>query len=129
MIQPLIKHTNLLIAGKRMADVHQLSAHCRVCGGRLERSRRRNPKYSCMSYQEALETTFGLVVKEDSPSIHPTHFCNSCCAATRRKQSAMSKGVLYRHSITPFNWTEHTDDGCTVSRKINHKHIMHSYCL
>ena len=108
-----------MIVGKRMAEMHQLSAHCRVCGGRLERSRRRNPKYSCLSYQEALETTFGLVVKLDFPAIHPAYFCNSCCATTRKKKAAVSKGVLYRHSITLFNWTEHIIDDCTVSIEQN----------
>ena len=113
-----------------MAEMHQLSAHCRVCGGRLERSRRRNPKYSCLSYQEALETTFGLVVKLDSPAIHPAYFCNSCCAATRKKKAAVSKGVLYRHSITLFNWTEHIIADCTVSIEQNRftKSSIHYVC-
>lgn len=31
----------------------------------------------------------------------------------------MSNGVLYRHSIRVFNWTEHTADGCAVSIEQN----------
>ena len=107
-----------------MAEMHRLSEHCRVCGGRLERSRRRNPSYSCDSHWEALEATFGLNVKEDSADVHPSRFCNCCCAATRKKKAAVSKGVPYRHSITLFDWTEHTDDDCTVSIKEQREKLM-----
>ena len=97
-----------------MADIHNLAKFCRVCGGRLEKAKSRAPTHDCIKHQE-LMATFSLDVAMDNPAIHPQHFCNSCYAASTRREVAAAKGVPFKHSIQIYEWKEHTEGGCTVS--------------
>lgn len=105
-------------------DSHQLllSKHCRVCGKRLcKKSQGRSTSYSCVEHNEALLTCFGIDIGEDSESVHPTMFCSRCYAITKRAESSKGNKV-YRHAVSPMEWTPHydIDTGCLV-RTIKHK--------
>ena len=97
-----------------MADVHDLDRYCRVCGGRVQKAKRRQPVYQCAQYKVALHCTFNIDVATDDVEIHPTSFCNSYYAAVRRQTTASSKGLPYQHSIEVFPWEKHREEECTV---------------
>ena len=82
-----------------MADVHRFDILCRVCGGRLQRAKKRAPVHKCTNHTEGLEATFGISVGTDDPDVHPEFFCNRCFAAIKRQSTAASKGIPYHHSI------------------------------
>ena len=96
-----------------MSEVHRLDILCRVCGGRLQRAKKRAPIHRCTNYKEGLEATFGIAVGTDDPDVHD-FICNRCFAAMKRQSTAASKGVPYHHSIVVFSWMKHTAGDCTV---------------
>ena len=98
-----------------MAEVHDVGRHCRVCGGRLRRTRKKDPVHECQTHSQLLENTFGIKVSRDE-SYHPKHFCNSCFAITTWHKIKAAKGLPYTHSLTVFTWEEHKEEGCTVSK-------------
>ena len=98
-----------------MADPHNLERYCRVCSGFLHRSKKKGTAYSCSVHQGSLQQTFGIKVAADSPSIHPTEFCDRCYATTLRQRSADAKGLPYSNSVTIFIWEEHKVEQCRVS--------------
>ena len=71
-----------------MAEMHQLDILCRVCGGRLQRAKKRAPIHKCTNNLEGLQGTFGISVGSDDPDIHPGSFCNQCFAALKRQTTA-----------------------------------------
>ena len=115
-----------------MADPHNLERYCRVCSGLLHKSRKKGTTYSCSTHQQSLSLTFGLDVVHDSPSIHPTEFCDQCYATTLRKRSADAKGMPYSHSVTIFIWEEHKEEQCSVSntrKVIANSHVKFYACV
>ncbi len=100
---------------------HELNKHCRVCGGRLQKAKRRAAVHTCILHTEALKATFELDVTTDDADVHPQAFCNGCYAAIQRNSTAMMKGLPYHHSIQVFPWHKHTEE-CSVRTTITFTH-------
>ena len=98
-----------------MASFHDLGRYCRVCGGLLQRGKRKDTIYTCSSHQKSLQDTFGVDVSNDRADVHPQQYCSRCYSVVRRQSAAAAQGVPYRHSVAIFNWQEHTEEDCTVS--------------
>ncbi len=89
--------------------------HCRVCGDSLVKQR---VTYPCKAHQGSLLHAFTIDVRADQQDTHPPRFCNRCFAKVK-KNSLTS-------SLAPFEWTPHTDSGCTVRiQKINQQQTMY----
>ena len=97
--------------------MHRFNTLCRVCGGGLQKAKKRAPTHKCTNYTKELEATFGIGVGTDDPDIHPEFFCNKCYAAMKRQSTAATKGVPYHHSVAVFSWMKHTEGACTVCMK------------
>ena len=65
----------------------------------MQKGKSRRQVHPCNKQQKALLATFGIDVSSDDQAIHQQHFCHSCHAATKRCETALSKGVPYRHSL------------------------------
>lgn len=84
----------------------ELQQHCRVCGCSTIKDR---VTYSCSAYHEELFEAFGIDIMADKGTVHPSHFCNRCYPAMKRKSLATS--------LIPFEWTPHSDSECRVTSK------------
>lgn len=107
---------------RTMAEIHRLSIHCRVCGERVQRAKKKDKVHSCRAHKDSLSTTFHINVDLDCPGIHPTSFCNFCYAAMARNKVAQTKGKQYKHTIEVFEWSSHIDGNCKVGKleRANH---------
>ena len=69
-------------------EYHQseLSKHCRICGGRLQSSKGKYKAtvYDVYAFPDQLQMAFGVVVRGDSPLVHPKRFCKVCKVAMGR---------------------------------------------
>ena len=90
-------------------EFHQkeLTKHCRVCGRSLHKER---VVHKCSDYKMELATYATIDTDKDDVSIHPIMFCNICYAALQNVQEGKSALT----SLTPFEWTYHSDSGCKV---------------
>ena len=94
--------------------VEQLAKHCRVCGQRLHKGKKRSSVYSCEEKKEDLEFTFGIR-PADSGTFYPTHFCGSCYLKIKRAKESTKKGTPYNPYLSLFHWTPHlSTTTCTV---------------
>ena len=102
-----------IIGACRMADVHQkeLQKLCRVCGKRLSRNR---VNFSCELLKDPLATTFGVMICDDSPDIHPNLMCHPCYSVIGRAKKAAESGRQFHHNVSLFNWTAHSPSQCEV---------------
>lgn len=93
-----------------------LNKHCRVCGGRLQKAKGKNPApvHPCGKYRDGLYSAFAIDVNNDSPHIHPAQFCNCCYSAMQKHKMALKKGKEYQSSFSIFLWEEHSAQ-CMVS--------------
>ena len=85
--------SNWICIKKLFRDFHNLGKFCRVCGGKVQKGKSRGQVHQCNKQQKALLATFGIGVASDDQAIHQQHFRHSCHAATKRCDTALSKGV------------------------------------
>ena len=110
------------LAENLMFHINELSKHCRICGGRLQKAKSKTtaPTHPCdSSSRDCLLSTFSVDIDTDDPHIHPARFCNRCWAATRKHRIAVEDGKEYHCSISPFLWEEHSSQ-C----KVNYRHVI-----
>lgn len=93
-----------------MAHSAWLQNNCRVCGGRLSKSR---VSYATVQNQSKLQA-IGISVEYDKKEVHPLRFCHSCYNVCTRTVNASKNGKDYTPKLTKFQWIEHTADDCTV---------------
>lgn len=99
-----------------MDDPHRLNQYCRICGSKVKRAKSKDPVYSSIKYKEAIQATFGIDVSTDNPAIHPQQHCNPCHSVVQRCYKLSKEGLPFRHSTAVFEWIEHREVECTVSR-------------
>ena len=105
---PNTKHTIKLIQKIHTSlleyHVGELQRHCRVCGGRLNKSKGKvQPIYSCSDYPEDLEAFAGIGWQsEEDGSTFPGKFCNQCHVKLGRAKNA-SKDGLPSNPLFPWN--------------------------
>ena len=91
-----------------MAEWHhnQLSLHCRICGGRLKKSRsaRAGREYLYSNLQKEIQDVFGVIIANDQKEVHPTSMCRSCNDTIAKK---LIPSVV-------FEWQQHSEE-CKVS--------------
>ena len=81
----------------------------------MQRAKSKSATHKCKEHDEEVKALFHLDVTSDEPDVHPKLFCNSCYAVLQRHSTAVSKGILYRHSIEVFSCEKHRDEECAVS--------------
>ena len=100
-----------IMEGNQNQHKTALEVLCRVCGGKLVPAKRRRSVYLCNDHANDLLTTFSIDVRDDSPSIHPVHFCSSCkCALYNAKQ----KGVTL---LAVCEWEPHREYACVTCER------------
>lgn len=94
--------------------LEQLGRHCRVCGGRLAKAKRKLVTYTCREYAEQLQATFSFSISQDNPKVHPPHFCQSCyCSMKRFTKAVRDVASFCCCSTVVYEWKEHCQD-CSV---------------
>ncbi len=84
---------------------------CRLCGENKNRSRE---SHSCQAYKDDLYNAFEVDVNNDCDEVHPPKFCDSCYARNLR---ALMDNRPYIHSLTIFEWNEHSQFSCITCEK------------
>lgn len=69
-----------------------LTKHCRICAKPLVRFK---ASYNCVDRRGELGETFGVVVSEDNPDVHPTSFCHGCYNVLVRSRKAREANRVY----------------------------------
>ena len=106
--------------GRRLAEmsnIHRLEKYCRVCGGLLQRGKRKETSYMLAKSMEITCWTalISVNIAADDVNVYPQHYYNRCYSVVRRYLHAHARGLPYTHSVQVFTWTEHTEDNCSVS--------------
>lgn len=96
-----------------MAAFHceELQKFCRVCGKRLSRNR---VNFNCQQHADILASTFGFLISDDNPEIHPKLLCHGCYSVLRRSKKAAETRSQYQPSINLFKWTAHSLSQCEM---------------
>ena len=58
--------------------------------------------------------TYGVDVAKDDAAIHPSLFCNNSYAISKKHEAASANSLLYRHSVTLFQWAACSVGNCNV---------------
>ena len=97
-----------------------LDKHCRVCGKPLHRFK---CKRKCSDYGDLLRQAYNIECLDDNPNIHPSQFCPPCFQRAGRICDAKAKEVWYESSISPFSWTVHAENSCTICEMFNQQSV------
>ena len=121
-------------------DQHQnaLKTLCRICTKKLGRV-----SYDVLTPAEKKETSISLIehcfgvtpMTDTNPTRytwsysctkHHTimpRFCNSCYLTMNRMKKATKEGTVYRTSLKPNVWPEHTGVGCITCSVVNTREV------
>lgn len=83
-------------------------------GGRLDKFK---VSYDCASHQSKL-LALGVPIDSDEKDVHPLRFCHSCYNICTRAVKATTLGKDYTPKLAKFQWTQHTDDNCSVCEQL-----------
>ena len=53
---------------------HDLDKWCRICGNKLQKSKKKSSTYCCLDHRERIKATYGVDVAKDDAAIHPSLF-------------------------------------------------------
>ena len=104
--------------------VVMLEKHCRVCGERLEKAKKKSFSYACSQHRKALRDTFDIDVSSDVRSVFPERFCSSCFLKTRHQVARLRKGLPYNFAPTPFSWSPHSSSCTDCSNYGTHTNFL-----
>ena len=93
--------------------LQQLGKHCRVCGRRLTKAKGKAVFYNCKEYEDQLLASFSFSLGQDSPEVHPSHFCQSCYCSMKRSVKATDHSAPFQTSKVTYEWKYHSDN-CSV---------------
>ena len=88
----------------------QLNKHCRVCGRYFRDLEKERGVRECIEHKGTLKTYLGLDIDSDDTNTHPRLICNKCFSTVRN----MKEGKVTYTNLSPFKWSSHKDDSCTV---------------
>lgn len=99
-----------------------LEKHCRVCGERLEKAKKKSFSYACSQHRKALRDTFDIDVSSDVRSVFPEIFCSSCFLKTRHQAAWLRKGLPYNFALTAFSWSPHSSSSTVRETVVTMEH-------
>ena len=72
--------------------------------------------YNPQNYKDDLKAVFHLDITSDTPSIHPSQFCEKCKVVVSKSKKATTEGGMFPHSVKTYKWLEHESEpsGCSV---------------
>ena len=103
-------NSNKIIKFRMDVHISKLQKVCRVCRGRVNKTKKRGRSYRCTDYYEQFAEVFNVQIASYTKDIHP-QFCLSCwivignCYARGRTTPSVGR---------EFHWSKYTETGCRV---------------
>ena len=66
---------------------HNLDKWCRICGNKLQKSKKKSPTYCCLDHRERIKATYGVDVAKDDAAIHPSVLQRLLCHQQKTRSS------------------------------------------
>ena len=93
----------------------QLDVRCRVCGRKRDKGRSHK---AAAGLEFEILSVFGVDVRQDDASRHPTKLCTTCSTFIKRATSAGPSCRLPQTSIVPvLDWPDCPGEGCSLCRE------------
>ena len=99
--------------------IRNLCKLCRVCGNKVNICRGYKQAQLVHNYRELLYARFGVDIKDDDATVHPTRLCNKCYMKVYHVRNK-DLGEVTQSIADVFNFNPHCEENCNVCRQYRH---------